>query len=190
MSLVLAASALLGVSAAQAATSTSQAPTGFFVPTDAQKYDSPYYRDANGDWGWTQPAITGTITTASLNVSAFDVDFSSGEVDNVYAYDNGVKTLLGNLAGGNDIYSFTTFTLGSNFFDDINAGLQVFVDIDTLNGGWELTLAKSVITTDGGILPPPLPGVPEPATWAMMLVGVAGLGAALRSTRRIVRATA
>jgi hypothetical protein len=28
------------------------------------------------------------------------------------------------------------------------------------------------------------PGVPEPSTWAMMLLGVAGLGATLRSTRR------
>ena len=27
------------------------------------------------------------------------------------------------------------------------------------------------------------PGVPEPATWAMMLVGFAGLGVALRSRR-------
>jgi hypothetical protein len=34
------------------------------------------------------------------------------------------------------------------------------------------------------------PGIPEPATWAMMLVGFGGLGAALRSARRAKAVTA
>ena len=34
------------------------------------------------------------------------------------------------------------------------------------------------------------PGVPEPATWAMMLVGFGGLGAAMRRSRRQARALA
>ena len=36
---------------------------------------------------------------------------------------------------------------------------------------------------------PSLP-VPEPATWAMMLVGLFGLGAAMRSRRQLAAATA
>jgi len=35
-----------------------------------------------------------------------------------------------------------------------------------------------------------IPGVPEPASWAMMLVGFAGLGAAMRSRRQQASATA
>lgn len=45
--------------------------------------------------------------------------------------------------------------------------------------------------TDGGALvapPPPTGAVPEPATWAMMILGFAGAGAALRRRRGLVLA--
>ena len=186
------AAGVLTASFAQAATITDtvQAPTGFFVPTDAQKTAQPYYRGENQDWGWTHGAIAGTITSATLNISAYDVDYDANdprsEIDNIYAYVDGVKTLLGHLDGGNNIYSFTTFTLGSNFFDDIANGLQVFVDIDSANTGlWDLTLAKSSLSIDGGELPPAAPGVPEPASWAMFIAGFGAIGGSLRRRKPI-----
>jgi PEP-CTERM motif len=182
---VVLCSASVAVTAADAQiTDTIQAPTGYFVPTDAQKYDDGYWRYQNQDWGWQHNAIAGTITAASLNISAFDVDFDDGEIDNIYAYDNGVAVLLGALAGGSDIYSFTTFSLGSNFYDDIASGLQVWVDIDSNNSGWQLTLAKSSLTVNGGTLPPAGPGVPEPASWAMLIGGFGLAGSALRRKRK------
>lgn len=186
----LLAASLLGLSQAYAVgvTDTRDASNGgantYFVPTDAQKSDWPYYRWEGDDWGWTHGAIAGTITSASLNISAFDVDASQGEVDKIFAMDDGSWVELGSLAGNNDIWAFTNFVLGANFFNDINAGLQVKMAIDTGDDGWAVTLAKSSLSVDGGTLPPPVPGVPEPETYAMMLAGLAAVGAIARRRRK------
>ncbi|WP_419816742.1 PEPxxWA-CTERM sorting domain-containing protein [Glacieibacterium sp.] len=171
-------------SAAQASTDTVQGPSGYFVPTDAQKNDSPYYRDGSQDWSWTHGAIASGFTIASLSVSAYDVDFSSGETDNIYALDSGTWILLGALTGSDSTWEYgNAFALGANFFDDIATGLQVKVDIDANNGGWIVSLGKSVLTTDGSDLPPVVPGVPEPASWALMIAGFGLVGAAARRRR-------
>ena len=171
----------LGVGQVQAApvTDTVEAPTGFFVPSDAQKGDAPFYRGAGSGWDWTHGMIGGAIASASLNISAYDVD-APDEVDNIYAMDSGVWTLLGSLAGSNGAWEFTSFMLGANFYDDINAGLQVKIDIDTTGGRWFVTLGKSSLSVDGGTLPPPVPGIPEPETYAMLLAGLAAIGAVAR----------
>jgi hypothetical protein len=181
------AGAALAASAANAQWSdTKQASTGYFVPSVAQEYDAPYYRSSDEDWGWTHTAYAGTFTSASLNISAFDVDFDQGEIDNIYVNDSGTWVLVGSLGGGSDIYSFTNFVLGANFYDDIAAGLQVKVDIDIASAGWALTLSKSVLSLDGAELPDADPGVPEPASWALMLGGFGLVGATMRRRRTAV----
>ena len=175
----------LGGGQAQAApvTDTVEAPTGFFVPTDAQKLDAPFYRGAGEGLGWTHGMIGGAIASASLNISAFDVD-APDEVDNIYAMDSGVWTLLGSLTGSTNAWDFTSFMLGANFYDDINAGLQVKMEIDTTGGRWFVALGKSSLSVDGGSLPPPVPGIPEPETYAMLLAGLAAMGAVARRRQR------
>ena len=188
--LVLGLLAGLAFSGAQAATTDTvqygsagtSSPT-YFVDVDANKYSSPYYRGTDLDWGWTHNAIAGTFTSASLNISAFDVDAgptSYYELDNIYAKDNGVWTLIGSLSGNNDQWAFSTFALGANFYDDIATGLQVKIDIDANRSGWLVTLAKSSLSVDGGTLPPPIPSIPEPETYAMLLAGLGLIGGIAR----------
>lgn len=168
------------VAYAAPAVDVKQFPTGFFVPDEASTYSSPYYRWHDEDWGWTHGAIdTSGATTASLFISAWDVDAASGEVDKIYAWDGATQVLLGSLAGLDNDWGYTTFPLGANFYDDIAAGLQVWMDIDSTHSSdtWAVTLAKSVLSVDGGTPPPPPPGVPEGGSTLLLLgLSVAAIG--------------
>jgi hypothetical protein len=171
---------------------TPQTGPNYFTPTDADKDKSPYYRNGPLDWGWAHNAIAGPITTASLLISAYDVDFSfsgfTGERDMISAFDAATATWvnLGFLAGGNDIWAYTTFNLTANLLDDVATGLQVRIDIDSTFEGWYVALSKSVLTTDFAAAPPPEPGVsavPLPAGAWLLLAGLGGL-AALRRRKK------
>lgn len=186
ISAVCAAGALFGASPALADVDIVEAPTGFFAPGTGATTDPPYYRWHDEDWGWTHGAIGGPIASASLFISAYDVDFS--EIDNIYGYDNGVFTLIGSLTQtGSEEFSYTEFGLGANWFDDIAGGLSLWVDIDSTHDEdfWALTLGKSVLTTNGTTPPPPTPGaIPEPSTWLLMILGFGAIGGIMRARKR------
>ena len=102
VTLASAAMACAGIAAQAATTDTIEYNTGYFVPDVASTYNSPYYRGAADDWSWAHNAITTSFTTATLSISAFDVDYSSGEFDSVYAFDGSAYVFLGYLNGVND----------------------------------------------------------------------------------------
>lgn len=168
-------------------TDTVESPTPYFVPDAFSTYDPPYYRWFNEDWGWSHNAIAAPFATATLNISAWDVDAAMGEVDLIYAYDNGTPVLLGSLAGLDGAWGYSTFILGANFFDDIVTGLQIWMDIDSTHQSqfWAVSLSKSVLSLDGGALPPPNPHpTPEPSTFLLVGAGLAGAAALRKRFKR------
>jgi hypothetical protein len=159
--------------------------TTYWVPTDGQKYDSPYYRGFGAGWQWQHNAV-GAFTTANLQISAFDVDafpcggFNPCENDKIQAWDTDTSTWLdlGSLQGNNDTWAFSNFDIGSiaALGNEISTlGLLVRMIIDSDNGGWIVTLAKSVITTDGANPGNPNPGSEVPVPGALPLFAT-GLG--------------
>jgi PEP-CTERM motif len=66
------------------------------------------------------------------------------------------------------------------------AGLKGQIHIDANDASWVMTLGKSVLSSDGGGIP--TPGVAEPATWAMMMLGFVGLGAVADRKRAAFKA--
>lgn len=135
----------------------------YFVIDDSLKFNSPYYRDENEDWSWKHNPLSGSFNSITLEISAFDVDVPD-EVDNIYAYDGSDWVLLGALTGSNNAWEFgNAFDLTTYDWAEaqVNAGLQLKVDIDANEDGWLLTLGKSVLSTDGGsAICVPTPGVP------------------------------
>lgn len=163
----------------------SNANPNYFVPGGAQPFDIPYFRYTGQDWGWKHNAILGTYATATLSISAYDVDNPSSvsgidnEIDEIYGWETSTSSwdLIGTLAGSTDTYSFTTFNLGSSWADEISSGLMVSILIDQLDTVyWGVSLAKSVIATDGEGPGDPNPGAEVPVPAAAWLFGSALLG--------------
>jgi hypothetical protein len=165
--------------------------TEYFVDVDANKYDSPYYRGSNEDWGWTHEEIAGSaFSLVELEISGFDVD-TPNEVDNIEVWNGSGWIGLGPLVGVDSEWRFTIFDLTSYVWIDseVNSGLQVRMDIDADNGGWIVTLGKSVLSVNGGTVDcVPTPGepcgtvtaVPEPSIVALFGLGLVGIGLARR----------
>jgi hypothetical protein len=92
---------------------------------------------------------------------------------------------ISNVAGIVDVPS--GYVSGSPLSDTSTYDSATFASLGATPGAYEWTWgagANQNFTLDIGVAPPPTPPVPEPSTWAMMLIGFAGLGYASRRASR------
>jgi hypothetical protein len=135
-----------------------------FPPNSTGGNDSSFFETA---------VFKGTFNLAGPGT----VEFQLGSDDDSFIYVDGV--LFGQNPGvhAETSVDFTSPTLGAG-----NHSIEVFyADRENVAAHLQLTLLSDITIN---------PGVPEPATWAMMLMGFGGLGAAIRSKRRRAPAAA
>lgn len=109
------------------------------------------YTDA--DFGWTHTFDTTgkAIFSAELRISAWDVDYSSGERDRVDAD----GTTLGYLRGSPSSWSITTFNIEPTDAAAMLADgeIDIDLDIDEFNGGWLVEIDYSRLSIHWDWLP-------------------------------------
>jgi len=124
---------------------------------------------------------TGTFSTDSTtgNITAFDITTTTGTTLNGLQYDTTTSYLY-----GNNVFSSNSFLLITNLGDRYlnltfvnpltSLGIDALrTDVPTL-GSWECLNCTSERRIESGFAISS--AVPEPSTWAMMILGFAGVG--------------
>ena len=149
---------------------------------------------------WTDVGYFGSHTDKTNTFQVLLTDRSDTGVGNfdIYFNYNQVQWESGDFSGGTAGLGGTSAAVGFNAGNGNAAGTYyelagsrdpgTFLDdgtaplVDTTNDGVPGQLLFQV--RNGGVVVPPVGGVPEPATWAMMLGGFGMVGGALRRRQR------
>jgi len=147
---------------------TYTAPTQF-TDSFTSISDTADYGGTNSDPNWPGGLVlfgadfVGTIVAPATATYSF----SFGADDAAYVFVNGGASPVASIQGGNDFF-------------DTGAPRTISLALNAGSNSFEIQYANEFFT-QAAIQ---FQAVPEPATWAMMLVGFGGLGAAMRSNRR------
>ena len=150
------------------------------------------YTYAAGDVSTGAPAFSGVAYTNSVagptSTALYGIDGARGTLVSVGSPNGGTVSTVGSLGltFNPTVVGFDVVTVGGanlGFFSALTAGaISNFYSVNLTTGA--ATLVGSV-SSAGGIQGLAIAAVPEPGTWALMVTGLAGLGAvARRRTRR------
>lgn len=158
------------------------------VGNQAVTYHNPGYPadDANSRWvslsanGMTVGNGSTTVYRLTFDLTGFD--YTTAAISGIFAADNGATVYLNGANSGftNATYgAFTAFNLTSGFTQGLNTLDFSVVDFGPPTAFRVDNLAGAARLAQTG-------GVPEPATWAMLIVGFGLTGAAARARRELV----
>jgi len=155
---------------------------------------------ADGEITWWSPALNPQVTATGTG------SFALGALTNMYGPNNTgsndsslfeTAILTGTLTGnGSDAKVTVTSDDDALVYVDgkyvggnpgVHGNVTTIIDLGDLTGSNSLEIFYADRSPTGADLSVGVTGaaVPEPATWALMLFGVAGLGAAMRHRRRV-----
>jgi hypothetical protein len=157
----------------------------------------------NLDGGTAVLSVTtdGTIgALATANITAFDIKLTDALGMTELTNTNAQESILGaNFTATVSALSYDFDAVGINFVifeGDAGSvlgdpgGYYCIQTFDCVQGGpgegfnsMSLNLADALSARSGEVVIATASAVPEPATWAMMLIGFGGLGAAVRNAR-------
>ena len=125
------------------------------------------------------PVIIKSGSDGSTDISSLFTTVTGGEFQITYTAATNVLSFLYTAGAGDPAVHYFDIKQGNSYvlFYDANAITSGSIDLDNYfpnNPGF-----SHITFFDTGA-----PGVPEPATWAMMLLGFGGIGMALRRSRR------
>ena len=131
---------------------------------------APFGDGANNADGFLTAGFSGTFTLAADRT----VDFTLGSDDDSYLFVDGVSQVQnGGIHGVNAVTTKLNLTAGTHSFK------LFYADRLRSNAAINFALPNDVTVS----------AVPEPATWALMLVGFGMVGAAARYRRRTAKVT-
>lgn len=137
-----------------------------------------------------------TVTVSGTLDGAPSTTFSATITDPVFAFSNNKSDTAGISAGGADLINlsptdgaFITYALNANISETGPEPEAPYLPnpYDTTGGVFEFTTFTSDATFVASVIPSP---VPEPSLWAMLTLGVGGVGGAMRSRRKQLHAVA
>jgi hypothetical protein len=136
-----------------------------------------YYTFSPGSYfDYGSPSVNTPVT------GSFDFDTATGILSNV-----SYTSVSGSFTTGAE---YTSGDATQIYFGDIDSSnYDVYQLAGSLMNGGTVAINSGThpaigITAGGSLTTDAISGVPEPATWAMMLIGFGGLGPVLRNRRR------
>lgn len=137
--------------------------------------DGPLSRIVNATG--TDAGTAGTTTTFRTTFSLTGFDFANATISGQVLADNALTVLLnGNLIGSASTFTtLTGFSSSAQFFN----GAFNTLDFVLTNAGGPVAFQVAGLTVTAAELPV-VAGVPEPTTWAMLVMGFGLVGASLR----------